>query len=189
MRQPQARKHQVCDHCGRRFGMVTHRWWGGKFCKRTCKDAYLREVTLDRETIRRWFCPQVSRAAQAVGGAALWAQSMTSSVQMIGRLAGGISRKNIAATTIAMTGCYIIVTTLTMALLHRLLWTTTSAVDQFQTAPLDASNPAKKGTHGAGFARPRRARSRSRRERHQAADPSLTDSCIGVWLSDRNSGR
>jgi hypothetical protein len=119
MRQPQARKHQVCDHCGRRFGMVTHRWWGGKFCKRTCKDAYLREVTLDRETIRRWFCPQVSRAAQAVGGAALWAQSMTSSVEMIGRLAGGISRKNMAATTIAMTGCYIIVTTLTMALLHR----------------------------------------------------------------------
>ena len=30
--------------------MVTHRWWGSKFCKRTCKDAYLREVTLDRET-------------------------------------------------------------------------------------------------------------------------------------------
>jgi hypothetical protein len=25
MRQP-----QVCDHCGGRFGMVTHRWWGNR---------------------------------------------------------------------------------------------------------------------------------------------------------------
>jgi len=55
MRQSQVCKHQVCDHCGGRFGMVTHRWWGNKFCKRTCKDAYLREVTLDRDIIRRWF--------------------------------------------------------------------------------------------------------------------------------------
>ena len=55
MRQPQVCKHQVCDHCGGRFGMVTHRWWGNKFCKRTCKDSYLREITLDRDMIRRWF--------------------------------------------------------------------------------------------------------------------------------------
>jgi hypothetical protein len=54
MRQPQVCKHQVCDHCGGRFGMVTHRWWGNKFCKRTCKDAYLHEVLLDRNIIRRW---------------------------------------------------------------------------------------------------------------------------------------
>jgi hypothetical protein len=53
--QPRARKHQVCDHCGGCFGMVTHRWWGNKFCKRTCKHAYLREVMLDRNTLRRWF--------------------------------------------------------------------------------------------------------------------------------------
>ena len=49
------RPSQVCDHCGGRFGMVTHRWWGNKFCKRTCKVAYLRELALDRDTIRRWF--------------------------------------------------------------------------------------------------------------------------------------
>jgi hypothetical protein len=36
-------KHQVCDYCGERFGTVTQRWWGNKFCKRTCKNAYLRE--------------------------------------------------------------------------------------------------------------------------------------------------
>jgi hypothetical protein len=55
MRQPQVCKHQVCDQCGGRFGMVTYRWWGNKFCKSTCKDAYLREVILDRDIIRRWF--------------------------------------------------------------------------------------------------------------------------------------
>jgi len=37
------RLRQVCDHCGGPFGMVTHRSWGGKFCKRRCKDAFLRE--------------------------------------------------------------------------------------------------------------------------------------------------
>jgi hypothetical protein len=35
MRQP-----KVCDHCGGRFGMVTYRWRGSKFCKRKCKDVY-----------------------------------------------------------------------------------------------------------------------------------------------------
>jgi hypothetical protein len=47
------RSRQVCDHCGGRFGMVTHRWWGSKFCKRRCKDAYLREIMLDRDTVHR----------------------------------------------------------------------------------------------------------------------------------------
>jgi hypothetical protein len=55
MRQPQVCKHQVCDHCGGRFGMVTHRRWGNKFCKRTCKDAYLRELALGRDKICRWY--------------------------------------------------------------------------------------------------------------------------------------
>ena len=47
------RHPQICDHCGGRFGMVTHRWWGIKFCKKTCKDAYLRELALGRDKIRR----------------------------------------------------------------------------------------------------------------------------------------
>jgi hypothetical protein len=33
--------------------MVTHRWWSNKFCKRACKDAYLHEVALGRDKIRR----------------------------------------------------------------------------------------------------------------------------------------
>jgi hypothetical protein len=48
------RSRQVCDHCGGRFGMVTHRWWGSKFCKRRCKDAYLSEIRLDRYAVHRW---------------------------------------------------------------------------------------------------------------------------------------
>jgi hypothetical protein len=55
MRRPQVRKHQVCDHCGGRFGMVTHRWWGNKFCKRTCKNAYLRE---NHHTLSGWVIPR-----------------------------------------------------------------------------------------------------------------------------------
>jgi len=45
------RSRQVCDHCGGPFRMVTHRWWGSKFCKRRCKDAYLREIMLDRNAV------------------------------------------------------------------------------------------------------------------------------------------
>jgi hypothetical protein len=28
--------------------MVTQRWWGNKFCKRICKDVYLRENAVAR---------------------------------------------------------------------------------------------------------------------------------------------
>jgi hypothetical protein len=51
---PVVRPRQACDHCGGPFGMVTHRWWGSKFCKRRCKEAYLREIMLDRDTVHRW---------------------------------------------------------------------------------------------------------------------------------------
>src|SRR5262249_23607023 len=48
-------KYQVCDYCSGRFGMVTHRWWGNKFCKRTCKNAYLRE---NDRTLSGWIIPR-----------------------------------------------------------------------------------------------------------------------------------
>jgi hypothetical protein len=54
MRAQYTEKRQVCDLCGGRFGMVTHRWWGNKFCKRTCRDSYIREVALGRDACRRW---------------------------------------------------------------------------------------------------------------------------------------
>lgn len=52
---PAARSaRQRCDRCGGPFGLVTHRWWGSKFCKRRCKEAYLREIMLDRYAVHRW---------------------------------------------------------------------------------------------------------------------------------------
>jgi len=50
-----AKAVNACDHCGRRFGMVTYRWWRSKFCKKTCKAAFLRELGLGRDEICRWF--------------------------------------------------------------------------------------------------------------------------------------
>jgi hypothetical protein len=64
-RRPQVCKPQVCDHCGGRCGMVMHRWWGNKFCKRTRKNAYLRE---NHHTLSGWVIPQFFRFA---GGACL----------------------------------------------------------------------------------------------------------------------
>ena len=55
MRRQQNKKHHVCDRCGGGFGLVTHRWWGRKFCKRTCKDAYRRAAMLERNGIARLF--------------------------------------------------------------------------------------------------------------------------------------
>jgi hypothetical protein len=65
------RSRQVCDHCGGPFGMVTHRWWGSKFCKRRCKDAYLREIRLDRDTVHRLcgLLSVTSRSRQACSSA------------------------------------------------------------------------------------------------------------------------
>ena len=42
------RAANACDHCGGRFGMVTHRCWGSKFCKKTCKASFLREFWGER---------------------------------------------------------------------------------------------------------------------------------------------
>jgi hypothetical protein len=70
MTQMHIRKHQLCDHCGGRFGLVTHRWWGNKFCKKACKEAYVREILLDRDAIRRWFgftrAPRRSHAVEQI---------------------------------------------------------------------------------------------------------------------------
>ena len=65
MRRPEVCKHQVCDHCGGRFGMVTHRWWGNKFCKRACKNAHRRE---NHHTQSGWVIPRFFTFA---GGACL----------------------------------------------------------------------------------------------------------------------
>jgi hypothetical protein len=62
-----ARAVNACDHCGRRFGMVTYRWWGSKFCKKTCKAAFLRELWLGCSELRvdwSWVNPLVDLIAK-----------------------------------------------------------------------------------------------------------------------------
>jgi hypothetical protein len=39
---------QRCDRCGGPFGLVTHRWWGSKFCTRGCKEGHIRQVMVNR---------------------------------------------------------------------------------------------------------------------------------------------
>jgi len=45
-----------CDHCGGRFGLVTHRFFLKRFCQRRCKKHYLamlaeRFVSVQRQWI------------------------------------------------------------------------------------------------------------------------------------------
>ena len=49
------KQHKACDHCGGRFGLATYRWWGARFCKNRCKDAYLHDVALGRREIVCWY--------------------------------------------------------------------------------------------------------------------------------------
>jgi hypothetical protein len=49
----------------RTFRPATHRWWGDKFCKRTCKNAYLRE---NHHPLSGWVIPRFFTFA---GGACL----------------------------------------------------------------------------------------------------------------------
>src|SRR5215470_7752777 len=74
MRRSQACNHRVCDYCGGRFGMVTHRWRGDKFCKRTCKNAYLRE---NHRTLSGWVIPRFFVAGGACLAAAIAVSVLT----------------------------------------------------------------------------------------------------------------
>ena len=74
MTRPQVCKHQVCDYCGERFGMVTQRCWGNKFCKRTCKNAYLRE---NYRTLSDWIIPRFFFAGGACLATALAVSVLT----------------------------------------------------------------------------------------------------------------
>jgi hypothetical protein len=54
--------------------MVTHRWWGDKFCKRTCKNAYLRE---NHRTLSGWVIPRFFFAGGACLAAAVAVSMLT----------------------------------------------------------------------------------------------------------------
>jgi hypothetical protein len=78
IRQGRAGVVNACDHCGGRFGVVTYRCWGNKFCKRRCKDAFLRELGLVDE-ICCWF--SLLRGAMILRFWTMLASSPTASAQ------------------------------------------------------------------------------------------------------------
>jgi hypothetical protein len=65
------RPREGCAHCGGRFGLVTYRWWGSRFCKKACKDAHLREAALGRHKLLGWYgCLPVDETASDISRAA-----------------------------------------------------------------------------------------------------------------------
>ncbi len=44
-----------CANCGGRFGLVSHRHFGLRFCRKACKDDFVTKAAKDRARIRKWF--------------------------------------------------------------------------------------------------------------------------------------
>jgi hypothetical protein len=42
-----------CDHCGAKFGLVRHRWFGHRFHTLACKAAFLQAMTAHRAWLFR----------------------------------------------------------------------------------------------------------------------------------------
>jgi hypothetical protein len=46
---------RLCDcGCGRKFGLITHRWLGYKFAKKRCKEDFLAKRSQQIERMRQW---------------------------------------------------------------------------------------------------------------------------------------
>jgi hypothetical protein len=43
-----------CAHCGGRFGLIVYRWYGERFCRAKCRDAFLHRLEADRDRLKRW---------------------------------------------------------------------------------------------------------------------------------------
>jgi hypothetical protein len=43
-----------CAHCGGPFGLIVYRWYGRRFCRTKCREAFLNELEAERARIRSW---------------------------------------------------------------------------------------------------------------------------------------
>ena len=43
-----------CSFCSGRFGLIRHHHWDAQFCRKSCKEAYLKKIAEDREKARRF---------------------------------------------------------------------------------------------------------------------------------------
>jgi hypothetical protein len=44
-----------CANCDGKFGLVRYHHWGMRFCRKSCKDAFLVKATNDCARMRKWF--------------------------------------------------------------------------------------------------------------------------------------
>lgn len=44
-----------CTRCGRKFGLVSHRYWDLRFCSKGCKDNFLAKAAKEHADMRKWF--------------------------------------------------------------------------------------------------------------------------------------
>ena len=44
-----------CVICGGKFGLVSHQYWGLRFCRKACKDSFLAKAAKDHARMRKWF--------------------------------------------------------------------------------------------------------------------------------------
>jgi len=49
------RSEKRCANCGGKLGLVSHQYWGLRFCRKACKDAFLTRTANDHAYVRRWF--------------------------------------------------------------------------------------------------------------------------------------
>jgi hypothetical protein len=55
IREPDSQhKNKRCDACGGSLGLIVHRWWGYRFCRKACKNRHLAKIENQREKLREW---------------------------------------------------------------------------------------------------------------------------------------
>jgi hypothetical protein len=53
--QPMSKLENRCAGCGGKLGLVSHRHWGLRFCRKACKDNFLARLAKDHARMRKWF--------------------------------------------------------------------------------------------------------------------------------------
>jgi hypothetical protein len=43
-----------CAQCGRKFGLIRHRWHGYQFCTKKCRDDFLDRLGRGNERLHKW---------------------------------------------------------------------------------------------------------------------------------------
>jgi hypothetical protein len=44
-----------CAHCGGKFGLVSHFYFGRRFCRKACREKFVARTAREREHVFKWF--------------------------------------------------------------------------------------------------------------------------------------